>query len=162
MAVTTPLPPAWTRRQRLIFGAIAGVGLVLIGFGLSRAVTGDAATRPSDPAIERLIPKPGDSLQVNQDTVGIDLQTGYKGELTIDGKAIPTFDVNQSASATPFDKQLSAVYDQGQATLLFTPREGAVIEAFSPGRHTITALYWKVTETKAQARPFTWSFEVKT
>lgn len=162
VAVTTPLAPGWTRRQRLTFGVVLAVGLALIGFGLSRSVTGDAAAKPSDPAIERLIPKPGDSLQVNQDTVGVDLQTGYRGELTIDGQAIETFDVNQSTSATPFDKQLAAQYDQGQATTFFTPREGATIEAFSPGRHTIIVTYWKLTESKAQARTFSWSFEVKT
>ena len=162
MAVTTPLPTGWTRRQRLVFGAVLAAGLALIGFGLSRAVTGDAATKPSDEAIERLIPKPGDSLQVNQDTVGIDLQTGYRGELTIDGQAIPIFDISKAATATPFDKQLAAQYDEGQGTILFTPREGSTIEAFSPGRHTITATYWKLTESKAQARTFSWSFEVKT
>jgi hypothetical protein len=162
VAVTTPLPPGWTRRQRLVFGAVLAVGLALIGFGLSRSVTGDAATKPTDVAIERLIPKPGDSLQVNQDTVGIDLQTGYRGELTIDGQAIPIFDLNQSQSATPFDKQLSAQYDEGQGTILFTPREGATIEAFSPGRHTIAVTYWKLAESKALARSFSWSFEVKT
>jgi hypothetical protein len=141
---------------------VIAVGLVLIGFGFASAVTGDAATAPSDPAIERLIPKPGDSLQVNQDTVGIDLRTGYRGELTIDGRAVPTAEVNQATVGTPFDKQLDAQYDAGQGTVLFTPREGAVIEAFSPGRHTITATYWKLTESKAQARTFSWSFDVKT
>ena len=159
---TTALPPGWTRRQRLVFGAIGAVGVALIGLGLSRAVTGDAATAPSDPAIERLLPTPGASLQVNQDTVGIGLQTGYRGELTIDGRAIPTFDINQSTTATPFDKQLAAQFDQAQGTVLFTPRPGAEIEAFSPGHHTITATYWKLADTKAHARAFSWSFEVKT
>ena len=137
-------------------------GLGLIFAGLASARTGDAGNRPSDPAIERLIPLPGDSLQVNQDQVGIDLQTGYRGELTIDGQPIPTHDVNQASSNTPFSGQIDAQYDQGQGTVLFTPRPGATIEAFSPGRHTIVVHYWKLTESKEQSRTFTWGFDVKT
>lgn len=152
----------WTRRQRVGFGAIIAAGLAMIVFGFASAQTGDAGSQPSDPAIERLIPNPGDSLQVNQDTVGIDLQTGYRGELIIDGQTIPTRDLNQAQSNTPFEEQLDAIYDAGQGTVLFTPRAGATIEAFSPGRHTIVARYWKTTQSRDEARTFTWGFDVKT
>lgn len=160
--VTTAPPSPWTRRQRSVFGVIIAAGLGMIVFGFASAQTGDAGSQPTDPAIERLIPKPGDSLQVNQDTVGIDLQVGYRGELSIDGQLIPTIDLNQSDTSTPFDQQLDAIYDAGQGTVLFTPREGATIEAFSPGRHTITVRYWKVTESREEGRTFTWGFDVRT
>lgn len=162
VATITPTKSPWTRRQRIVFGAVLAGGLGLILAGFASAKTGDEGNKPSDPAIERLIPQPGDSLQVNQDTVGVDLQTGFRGELLIDGELIPTVDLNQSSATTPFEEILQAVYDAGQGTVLFTPRQGAVIEAFSPGRHNIIVRYWKTTETKEQARTFTWGFDVKT
>lgn len=160
--MTSPPTQRWTRRQRVILTLVLAGGLGIIFAGLATAKTGDAGNVPTDPAIERLIPKAGDSLQVNQDTVGIDLQTGYRGELTIDGQLIPTYDINQSSTATPFGSNLDAQYDAGQGTVLFTPRVGATIEAFSPGRHTIMARYWKLTDSKESSRTFLWSFDVKT
>jgi hypothetical protein len=162
VATSTPTLSPWTRRQRVVFGAVIAGGLGLIVAGFASAKTGDEGNKPSDPAIERLIPQPGDSLQVNQDTVGVDLQTGYRGELQIDGTLIPTVDLNQSNTNTPFEEILEAVYDAGQGTVLFTPRQNAAVEAFSPGRHTITVRYWKTTETKEQSRVFTWGFDVRT
>ncbi len=163
VATSTQTESPWTRRQRIGFGAVIALGLGLIVAGFASAKTGDAGNKPSDPAIERLIPEPGDSLQVNQETVGIDLQTGYRGELLIDGQLIPTTEQGQAeGGAKPFTEQLDAQYDPRQGTVLFTPRQGATIEAFSPGRHTITAHYWRVTETREQARTFTWGFDVKT
>jgi hypothetical protein len=158
---TDPEIVPWTRRQRMTFAGVLVVGLALVFLGFSTAKTGDEGNKPSDPAIERLIPEPGASLQVNQDTVGIDLVTGYRAELSIDGQPIPTSEIIASQSPA-FDEQIDAQYDAGQGTTVFTPREGATIEAFSPGRHLITATYWKVTEGRERARTFTWGFDVKT
>ena len=55
---------------------------------------------------------------------------------------------------------LGAQFDPAQNTVLFTPREGAAIEAFAPGEHTVTAVFWKLDQSRDSARSFTWHFKV--
>ena len=52
------------------------------------------------------------------------------------------------------------VFDLAQNTILFLPRQGATIEEFAPGDHQVTVVYWKLTETRDDAKPFTWTFKV--
>ena len=139
------------RNQLLLSGLIAAaLGLVILGF--MSAQTGDADVRFSDPAIERVTPKPA-TLVLRQSQVGIDLAPGYEGRLTIDQVAIP---LDQSS------------VDAAQNTVYFSPRPGADIEEFTPGPHSITACYWKIADrdtVSTDARcvngaTFTWSFKV--
>jgi hypothetical protein len=139
----------------------AALGLIVLGF--RSGVTGDAATTISDPAVERVIPHQGD-LVLRQSEVGIDLAPGYRGTLIIDGQEIPTFDVtgnDQVQPGTVLGRIIDARFDPGQATVLFSPQVGSTIEAFSPGRHKITALFWRDgVESRDQARSVTWFFSV--
>jgi len=43
---------------------------------------------------------------------------------------------------------------------VFTPREGALIKQFTPGPHTVTAVFWQLDQSREQARSFTWHFTV--
>jgi hypothetical protein len=129
--------------RRLLMALGVSVGLLLIVLGFASGQHGDSAiTLP--PEVEQVVPKPGD-LVLRQSSVGIDLKSGYTGVLIIDGKEIP-------------EDQLQI--DQAQATIFFTARQGAEIESFAPGQHSVTAVYWKVTESRDQATSFTWSFKV--
>ncbi len=159
VAVSTSPAPTWTFRQRVVLAVLLGTGLLLIIAGLGAAKTGDDDVRITDPAIERLIPKPGD-LVLRQGEVGIDLAPGYTGELQIDGKQLTTHTIGQTDTPSPFDQNFDVQFDAGQATLLFTPRVGADIETFSPGRHTITARYWRTLQSRNESRVFTWQFAV--
>jgi hypothetical protein len=159
VAVETPVTPTWSVRQRVVLTALLATGLLLIVLGFRAGQTGDKAVSITDPAIERLIPTPG-SLVLRQSEVGIDLAAGYTGTLDIDGIDLPTYEIGQTDTPQSFDKNLDARYDPGQGTVLFLPREGAQIAAFSPGRHTITAKYWRVADGAQSAKTFTWSFSV--
>ena len=141
--------------------AAAALGMVVLGF--MSATTGDASTTINDPAVERVIPHPGD-LVLRQSEVGIDLAPGYRGVLVIDGQELPTFDITANdkvAPGTVLGQILDTKYDPGQSTLLFSPQVGSTIEAFSPGRHKITAFYWRAgVESRDQAHETTWFFSV--
>jgi hypothetical protein len=52
------------------------------------------------------------------------------------------------------------VFDLSQNTILFLPRQGATIEEFAPGDHQMTVVYWKLDESRDDARTFTWNFKV--
>lgn len=139
--------------------AACGLGLIVLGFAVGRS--DDQRAKPADPAIEKLIPAPND-LVLRQQEVGIDLAPGYTGVLIIDGQEIGTYDI--LSNPTPIGGTAPAVvdarFDPNNGTLLFAPRVGSTIEKFTAGDHRITAIYWRIGETRDQGKIYTWSFKV--
>jgi hypothetical protein len=139
------------------------VGIVLVGYAFTSAKTGREAQRVDNPAIEQLIPSP-DDLVLRQSEVGIDLAPGYTGQLIIDSQPLVTQEV-VAAQPTPgssVPRIVNVRFDPGDNTLLYQPEDlpGAPIKQFDPGRHTITARFWKLSETEANAHQYSWSFRV--
>jgi hypothetical protein len=145
--------------RRLGASALIAGALALIVYGFASAQTGDQAVEINDPAIERVIPAPG-SLVLRQSQVGADLAPGYRGVLVIDGNELPTDDVTAPGAPTSTGPITGAQFDPAQNTVLYLPREGAVLPQFAPGEHHITVVYWKETETRDQAQQFDWTFNV--
>ena len=54
----------------------------------------------------------------------------------------------------------TTIYERGNATLTFVPTEGAPIEEFEQGSHTVTVIYWKILESRAKSLSYTWTFSV--
>lgn len=149
----------WTR---LAIGVGMIVALVIIGVGFSLARTGDdAAVKITDDAVERVFPQQGD-LVLRQSEVGVDLVTGYRGVLVVDGREIPTYDLvatDPLRGEQPF-AGFDARFDPAQNTVTFAPRPGATIEEFEAGDHTVTAIFWKLDDSRDNARSVTWRFRV--
>ncbi|HEX4982675.1 MAG TPA: hypothetical protein VFV63_13305 [Ilumatobacteraceae bacterium] len=165
------LSPVGGRRGRrqidrglLVASAGIAVGLVLVGLGVARSVTGDDATKLPD-EIESIDPVP-DAVQVlSQTSVFVDLLTDYTGELVIDGVVIETIDLSDiDSSAIQPGQQVdippATVYEPGNATLTYTPSEGAPIETFESGSHRVDVNYWKVEEGRQRQSSYTWTFNV--
>jgi len=164
-------PPAprrswWRRLDRKLLAASLAIafGLVLIGYALSRSVTGDeAAHLPA--AVEEVTPAFGAVQVPQQTTVIADLQTGYEGYFVIDGVQLPTIRQDEvgAIDVEPGEQVKyppGARYEPGNATLSFTPGSDQEIESFTEGSHTVTIVYWKTTEGEDTARSFNWSFVV--
>jgi hypothetical protein len=130
--------------RRLGLAALVALALTIIGYGLTKAKTGDDNAQLTDPALEQQVPAPG-SLVLRQSQVGVDLAPDYTGYLVIDGKQIPEDQYYREPA-------LNQVF--------FTPTEGSEIDEFDPGLHTITAVFWKITEGEQAARTATWRFNV--
>lgn len=148
------------QRSRLMTALASAAGVMAIGYGVVSARTGPADIRPPL-GVDRFIPRPGD-LMLRQAQVGIDLSTGYRGELIIDGQNIPTYDLapNDCSPTSQAFAGRDAVYDPGQNTLYFTPGPGSTIERFAPGDHRIVARYWRVCESPDTAQEVNWTFKV--
>ena len=161
MANAVTQPPRKSRDVHRIIGAVViGVALALIIWGFASAQSGDKAVRINDPAIERVLPQPGE-IVLRQSQVGVDLAPGYRGVLIIDGQEIPTTDVPTGSNPDPNAKgNLDAQFDPTQNTVLFVPKKGATIEEFTPGEHRITAVYWREVASRDQAVSFSWTFKV--
>jgi hypothetical protein len=172
-AATGVAPTAGRRPRRridrglLIASMVIAAGLVLVGFGIIVSVTGDEASNLPD-EIESVVPVT-DAVQVlSQSNVVVDLQTGYTGVLIIDGVELATIDLFEVDEAAELDlepgRQVSlppaTVYEGGNATLTFTPSEGAPIEEFTSGRHEVQVVFWPVEEGRSSASSYTWVFNV--
>jgi hypothetical protein len=156
----------WRRVDVGLLLASAGIaaGLVLVGLGVIVSVTGDEATKLPD-EIEGIAPVP-DAVQVlSQTSVFVDLLTAYTGVLIIDDIEIDTVDLGDiDTSGVEPGKQVDipavTVYEPGNATLTYTPSEGAPIETFSTGLHRAQVIYWRIDEGRSQAGLYAWTFNV--
>jgi hypothetical protein len=160
------------RRRRVdrgLLGAslVIAVGLLLIIFGVTTALTGDdGIDRPE--AIESVQPVENAIQVLQQDQIIVDLQPGYEARLVVDGIELPTTVIGQSevdpgVQAEPgqqVDLPTTAVFDPGNAVISFQPVEGALIESFSEGEHEVTVFYWRIEDGPEQARAYTWTFNV--
>lgn len=140
------------------------VAVVLIIAGVRSSVTGREALGLPD-AIESTDPIRNSVRVPAQTSVFVDLESGYTGVLVVDGLELKTIDLDEVNDITPEPGQMVEIepvtrYERGNATLTFTPSEGAPIEEFSEGRHTVTVLFWRIDETRDQARSYTWDFTV--
>lgn len=145
----------------LVVSLMIGLGVVLIIWGLSTAVTGDEANDYPE-NVESVSPIPNAEQVPRQTQVVVDLAAGYEGTLTIDDIDIEVVRLN-SIEVEPGQQvrlPAAAIYDPGNATIRFTPSDDAVIDSFSPGRHTARVVFWKSSEGREMARSFTWVFDV--
>jgi hypothetical protein len=167
-SATVAPPPAagsWFRRldkKLLLASAAIAIGLVMIGFAVSRAVTGgEAAHLPS--AVEEISPA-FDAIQVPQQTsVVADLADGYEGRLIIDDVALPTIRQDQLGNidvepGEQIEVPPGVIFEPGNATLSFTPGDQQDIKNFDAGRHTVVVIYWRTVDGEETARSYTWSF----
>ena len=140
-------------------GFALGIGLIV--WGVSGAVTGrEAAGIPDE--IERVAPEPNDKQVLGRSEIFVDLLAGYTGELIVDGETLETTTIGETeiAPGAQIDLPPTAIYDPGNFSLRFQPQEGAAIEEWELGVHTVTVRFWNLEEGEGSARLFSWSFEV--
>lgn len=116
-------------------------------------ISGDEVDAPAcDPnreetadIVEQVFPA-RDSEALQQVQVGIDLGNRYTGVLVVNGIEVP-------------EEQL--VRQEALNQVFFSPGEGQVIEAWTPGRNCVEAIVWPITEGRSASRPVPqWCFEV--
>ena len=169
---STAKPPRLDAQQRrvLICSMVIAAGIVLVIIGFRSSVTGRKALL-LPPTIESIDPVRGAVRVPAQTRVFVDLLAGYTGVLVIDGIELKTVDPNDlatndagTAPAVVPGQQVSlpptTIYERGNATLTFVPTEGAPIEEFEQGSHTVTVIYWKILESRAKSLSYTWTFSV--
>jgi hypothetical protein len=146
----------------LAASAAIAIGLVLIGYALTRSVTGDeAADFPA--AVESVNPVPSAVQVPQQSQVIVDLASGYEGRLIIDDVALDTVRLDELSAVDvepgeQVDVPPGAVFEPGNGTLTYTPAEGEPVERFEPGSHVVTVIYWRSEEGPSRARSYSWSF----
>jgi len=154
-------------RGLLIASLMIAVGIILVVYGVTTALTGsDGIDRPD--AIESVQPVENAVQVLQQERVVVDLQPGYEARLVIDGIELPTTvigqtDVDPADQPEPgqqVDLPTTAVFDPGNNVVSFQPVEGALIESFDQGTHEVQVIYWKIESGPEQALSYRWEFEV--
>lgn len=158
--------PFWRRldREKLVVSLGVALGMAIIVAGLNSASTGrESQNLPAE--FENISPGPGDEV-LRQSQIVVDLVPGYEASLEVDGIALETTRLDEltSGGAAPrpgaqVEIPPTAIFDPGNFTISFLPQEGAPIEGFSQGKHTVTILFWKIVDGPGAARSFTWEFE---
>ena len=169
MAVLGILSRRRVAGRRLDWSVIAAcfvlaVGVALVVRGVLGGVTGDERAGLPD-AVESVTPVPEAAQTLSQTSVFVDLRPEHYGTLTIDGIEIETVNIADVTRANPEPGQQvvlpkTTIYEPGNATLTFTPSEGAPIEEFGTGRHTVKLTYWPLLDGPGSARSYTWTFDV--
>jgi hypothetical protein len=105
--------------------------------------------------VEQLIP-PGDSQVLQQGTVGIDLVTGWTGELTVDDVPIPASDLDAAQ-----DQSSGDTVSSGLERITFTPGPGKVMDSLPLGPICAQAVVWdRAAGRDNSQRTVSWCFEV--
>ena len=163
----TERPKRRVDRGLLIASLVIAVGLILVVFALTTALTGnDGIERPE--AIESIQPVENAVQVLQQERVVVDLLAGYEARLIVDGLELPTTVIGQ-ADVDPFeqpapgqqvDLPTTAVFDPGNAVISFQPVEGALIESFTQGIHEVRVIFWRIEDGPDQALSYLWEFNV--
>ena len=153
-----PAPYRYTTRFKITAVVILAVVAVLgvVAYGIASDSSGDpvASSGGTREFVEQLIP-PGGSQVLQQGTVGIDLVSGWTGELSIDGVAIPASDLDTGQEG-PGDTVSS-----GLERLTFTPGPSKVMEDLPLGPVCAQAVVWdRAAGRDNSQRTVSWCFEV--
>ena len=157
-----------TRRPNyplLAASLVIALCVVAIGYGVSSSVTGTSRLHLPT-TIERIEPIPGAGGAgiPEQTTILVDLLAGYTGVLVVDGLELQTVSRSELRDKAKPGQQVvlppTAIYDDGNATLSFTPGPGALITKFAQGQHVVQVIYWKVTEDRSRSHAYSWTFSV--
>jgi hypothetical protein len=149
-------------RGLLVASLAIALGVVALGYGVSISLTGDEGVDyPS--AIERVDPVPNAVQVLSQTNVFVDLEVGYTGVLVVNGVELPTFRIGEVADVAPgrqIDVPPVTIFEPGNATLTYSPTEGAAVERFSQGIQEVEVIFWREDEGRQRASSFTWTFNV--
>lgn len=147
--------------------AIVAMLLAASGFVVAASRAGnDAGEAGADPAIVAYQPAPGGRV-LRQSEVGVELEQGYDGRLTIDGVAIPeTQMVGAILPGTEAFENLSAEQrtlgprPNNKNVVRYRPGAGKAVSRFQTGSVEIVVRFWLIAEGPETARSVTYSISV--
>ena len=129
-------------RYRVVLSLLGIVFIVIVIGAVLFTPSGDPGAVPRP--VDAIAPQDG-ALVLRQTTVMLDLEPGYRAQLTIDGTPIP-------------ETEVSFVEATGRHE--YQPGPGKTIEAWSVGFHVVEAT-WDRTSGLPDRGSLTWNFRVQ-
>jgi hypothetical protein len=125
-------------------GVLLALNFAIIGVHATRNTT---STPDLPSGIAELFPPRGQVYRP-QDALGVQLDHGWSGELTLD--------------ATPLPKDQYDPTDLANGAIFWRPGPGKEFSETPPGKHTLTVHFWPTQEGSGgpDDRTFTWDFKI--
>jgi len=159
-----PPQPLLSWRRLAILLALCFAGFLV--FMAVRTGGGTDGGIDTESAIVRYTPSPGGRV-LRQSEIGVELEPGYDGRLTINGVPIPEEQMLGAIDPdSPEYQQLPAnLRDQGprpnnKYIVMFRTGEGKAITEFATGEVEIQVRYWRISDGEASARTVTYTIRV--
>lgn len=162
--IRDPLPqPLFSLRRVVIVLVLAvAVGALVVA---ARA-GGDTSGQANDQAIVAYDPRPGGQV-ARQAPVGVELQQGYDGRLTINGVAIPEDQMvgaiepgsEAEANLSPEQRELGP-RPNNKNLVKFQPGPGKAVTEYDTGTVEVTVEFWRVSEGREDARTVSYAIRV--
>lgn len=159
--IRDPLPQPLLSRRRLVILLV-----LLVAAGLVVAAGragGDTDPGGGEAGIASFSPAPGGRV-LRQATVGVILEQGHDGRITIDGVEIP--ELQMEGAIQPDSDQWRGMTEEQRSLgprpntrerVLFRPGPGQVIETLGPGEVRVTVRYWRMADGEDSARTFSYT-----
>ena len=128
---------------RYIYAGLGALAIAVISLAVVFTPRGRSVELPGP--VEQVFPHPNDSV-LRQTTLEIDLQTGYRAEIWVDGFRIP-------------DSEIRYVEATGVQTWSPSPT-GLYLTEWAPGEHQVR-IRWDTVRGLPDVGEFTWSFRVQ-
>ena len=129
------------RRVLLSAAALMGAGAILLALLLADTDDNDVSVT-GNAAVDELIP-PRNAEVLSQETVGIDLASGYDARLIINGVAVPHEQIRHLPNINRFT---------------YRPDQDKVIESLQAEQNCVQAIYWRQEVGPEDADTITWCF----
>ena len=133
--------------RRFVTTALLLVAGAVLVYGATQKADPPAPTT-LDVAVEALTPSRESTGNLRQGEIGIDLASGWTGDLRINGLDIPEDQLRRNDPLNQF---------------FFLPGQGQEIEEVPPGRVVVTAFIWRPLQGESResgSRSVTWTFTV--
>lgn len=164
--IRDPLPQPLLSWRRLAMVALLALAVGCIVVAARSGGSSDDIGISTDEAIVSYLPTPGGRVQ-RQSAVGVELEPGYDGRLTINEVEIPEEQmvgaiVPGSAAAdaqTDEERQLGPRPNNKQL-VMFQPGEGKAITEYDTGSVEISVELWKESDGRQTARTVTYAVNV--
>lgn len=165
--IRDPLPqPLFSLRRLVIVAILVLAGLCLYVAGRSGGDTSATGVSGSDTAIESYQPSPGGRV-LRQSEVGVVLEEGYDGRITIDGVAIPEDQMvgaidptSPEYDALPQDQRDLGPRPNNKNVVKYQPGPGKAVPEYATGSIEITIRYWRIADGSQSATTTTYTVRV--
>ena len=133
-----PQYPKWLWLLGLVVVVVIAVAVTALAF-----LGEDSDNNARDAAIERFIPTEGDQI-FQQSPVGLDLEAGYDGTISLNGTPIPEDQLDKTEALN---------------LVLFSPGPDKEVQQYDQGQNCVVATFWPVSDEAAVASR-SWCFSV--
>ena len=158
--IRDPLPQPLFSLRRLVIVAILGVAVLCLYIAGRSGGDSDPVASDSASAIESYQPAPGGRV-LRQSEVGVVLEDGYDGRITIDGVAIPEEQMVGAIDPTnpEYDPE-AGPRPNNKSVVKFQPGPGQAVTEYDTGSVEITIRYWRIADGPETATSTTYTVSV--